>query len=71
MREAVIVSAARTPIGKGYRGAFGGAAELVLKLNGDLQNTQAGSGELLPETTILNVNYPPVSPERVTGGSRW
>jgi 5'-nucleotidase len=48
-------------------GAFGGAAELVLKLIGDLQNTQAGSGELLPETTILNVNYPPVSPEELQG----
>ncbi len=48
-------------------GAFGGAAELVVKLIEDLQTTQAAGGDLLPETTILNVNYPPVSPDELQG----
>ena len=48
-------------------GAFSGSAELVLKLIGDLQDAQNDSGELLPEKTILNVNYPPVSSEELQG----
>jgi 5'-nucleotidase len=48
-------------------GAFGGAAELVLKLIRNLQNTQDDSGHLLPEKTILNVNYPSVSPKELQG----
>ena len=38
-----------------------------MKLIDDLQDTQAGSGNLLPETTVLNVNFPPVSPEEYRG----
>ncbi len=37
------------------------------KLIEDLQTTQTAGGDLLPETTILNVNYPPVSPDELQG----
>jgi 5'-nucleotidase len=48
-------------------GAFGDAAELILKLIRDLQDTQDYGDPLLPEKMILNVNYPPVSPEELQG----
>ncbi len=48
-------------------GAFDGAAEFTLKLIRDLQETQKVSGNLLPEKTILNVNYPAVQPEELEG----
>jgi len=48
-------------------GAFDGAAEFTAKLVRDLQDAQEDSGNLLPEKTILNVNYPAVKPEDLEG----
>jgi len=48
-------------------GAFDGAAEFTAKLIRDLQDAQEVSGSLLPEKTILNVNYPAVNPEALKG----
>ncbi len=48
-------------------GAFAGAAEFTSKLIRDLQETRKVGGGLLPEKTILNVNYPPVKPEALEG----
>lgn len=47
--------------------AFAGAAEFTLKLIHDLQEAQKVGGDLLPEKTILNVNYPPMKPEALGG----
>lgn len=47
--------------------AFDGAAELTLKLIGDLQEAQIDNGNLLPENTILNVNYPAADSEKING----
>ena len=48
-------------------GAFSGAAEFTLELIRDLQETRAANDYLLPESTILNVNYPPVGAEEIKG----
>jgi 5'-nucleotidase len=48
-------------------GAFDGAAEFTAKLILDLQDSQEESGNLLPEKTILNVNYPAMKPEELEG----
>jgi len=47
--------------------AFPGAAELIVGVIGELQKTPANNGELLPAHTILNINYPPLSPEAIKG----
>ena len=47
--------------------AFGGAAEFTVRLIRDLQDAQEESGNLLPEKTILNVNYPAVKAEELQG----
>lgn len=47
--------------------AFEGAAELALKLVDDLREARVEDGRLLPEHTILNVNYPPADPEEILG----
>ena len=47
--------------------AFDGAAELTLKLIDDLQEARSDNGSLLPEHTILNVNYPAADPEEING----
>jgi 5'-nucleotidase len=47
--------------------AFAGAADLVVELLGDLQEGRADRGNLLPEHTILNVNYPAAEPEEISG----
>ena len=48
-------------------GAFDGAAALTLKLIDNLQEAQVENEGLLPELTLLNVNYPAVSPEEIRG----
>jgi 5'-nucleotidase len=48
-------------------GAFDGAAEFTAKLVRDLQDAQEDSGNLLPEKTILNVNYPAVNSDDLEG----
>jgi 5'-nucleotidase len=48
-------------------GAFDGAAEFTVRIVRDLQDAQEESGNLLPEKTILNVNYPAVKPEELEG----
>ena len=48
-------------------GAFDGAAEFTAKLVRDLQDAQEENGNLLPEKTILNVNYPAVKPDDIEG----
>lgn len=48
-------------------GAYDGAAEFTAKLVRDLQHAQEKSGNLLPEKTILNVNYPALKPEELKG----
>jgi len=47
--------------------AFAGAADLVVRLIADLQQDRAEDGGLLPQHTILNVNYPALSPEEIKG----
>lgn len=47
--------------------AFAGAADLVVQLIADLQQGRAEDGGLLPSHTILNVNYPALSPEELKG----
>ena len=47
--------------------AFSGAAELIVGLIGELQKTPTDNGELLPAHTILNINYPPLSPAEIKG----
>jgi 5'/3'-nucleotidase SurE len=47
--------------------AFAGAADLAVRLIADLQQDRAEDGGLLPSHTILNVNYPALSPEEITG----
>ncbi|MDH3578751.1 MAG: 5'/3'-nucleotidase SurE [Gammaproteobacteria bacterium] len=47
--------------------AFAGAAEFTLELIGDLQEPRIDNARLLPENTILNVNYPPADPEEISG----
>ena len=47
--------------------AFAGAAELTSNLISDLQKTRSGKGELLPAGTVLNINYPPLSPNVLRG----
>ena len=47
--------------------AFAGAAELTLNIIDDLQASRAGNGGLLPEHTLLNVNYPAADPEQIKG----
>jgi 5'/3'-nucleotidase SurE len=59
-------SAEPTPFPSTFK-AFAGAAEFALKLVGDLQEARTDGGRLLPENTILNVNYPPADPEEING----
>jgi 5'-nucleotidase len=47
--------------------AFPGAAAFVVDLIGDLQASSSASGRLLPEQTILNINYPALAPARIRG----
>jgi 5'-nucleotidase len=47
--------------------AFPGAAELIVGVIENLQKTSAHNDELLPAHTILNINYPPLSPEAIKG----
>jgi 5'-nucleotidase len=47
--------------------AFEGAAELAVKLIDNLQQGRVDNGSLLPERTILNVNYPPADPKEING----
>ena len=47
--------------------AFDGAAGLTLKLIDDLQEARIDNGRLLPEHTILNVNYPAAYPDEING----
>ncbi|MDH3428371.1 MAG: 5'/3'-nucleotidase SurE [Gammaproteobacteria bacterium] len=47
--------------------AFAGAAELSVKLIGDLQKAPTDKGDLLPEHTLLNINYPAAAPEQIRG----
>lgn len=47
--------------------AFSGAADLVTELLSDLQEARAEGGGLLPEHTILNVNYPAAEPDDIEG----
>jgi 5'/3'-nucleotidase len=51
-------------------GAFDGAAEFTVNLVRDLQDAQEENGNLLPEKAILNVNYPAVTLEEISG-VRW
>lgn len=48
-------------------GAFAGAADLVVDLLGELQDSNGDSGNLLPEHTLLNINYPAAEPEEIKG----
>jgi 5'/3'-nucleotidase SurE len=47
--------------------AFKGAADLTLELINNLQDARIDTEKLLPEHTILNVNYPAVSPDELKG----
>jgi broad specificity polyphosphatase/5'/3'-nucleotidase SurE len=47
--------------------AFAGAAELTSTLISDLQKNRSGEDELLPVGTILNINYPPLTPDALRG----
>ena len=47
--------------------AFDGAAKLTSRLISDLQEARTDTGNLLPENTILNVNYPAADPEEING----
>jgi 5'-nucleotidase len=47
--------------------AFTGAADLAVGLIFDLQQASAGDGSLLPEQTILNINYPALGPDEIKG----
>jgi len=47
--------------------AFEGAARLILQLLDQLQNAAINTGELLPEHTMLNVNYPAVGASELKG----
>jgi 5'/3'-nucleotidase SurE len=48
-------------------GAFDGAADFSVKLIRDLQETRAEGSSLIPNKTVLNVNYPAVKPEELQG----
>ena len=48
-------------------GAFPDAAALTLQIIDSLQAGSADNGTLLPENTILNVNYPVVDPDEIAG----
>jgi broad specificity polyphosphatase/5'/3'-nucleotidase SurE/uncharacterized membrane protein len=47
--------------------AFAGAAEFVVALIDDLARTSGEAGRLLPQHTVLSINYPPVSSESIKG----
>ena len=47
--------------------AFPGAAEFVVELIASLRESAAGAGRLLPEHTLLNINYPPILPRQIAG----
>ena len=47
--------------------AFVGAGDLIVELIADLQGAQIEGGSLLPDHTILNINYPPLTPEEING----
>ncbi|MDH3432447.1 MAG: 5'/3'-nucleotidase SurE [Gammaproteobacteria bacterium] len=47
--------------------AFAGAAETTVRLISDLQEARIDHGNLLPERTILSVNYPAAKPEDIAG----
>jgi 5'-nucleotidase len=47
--------------------AFAGAAELTSTLISDLQKNRSGEDGLLPVGTILNINYPPLTPDALRG----
>lgn len=47
--------------------AFAGAAEFVEALIDDLERTSGDAGRLLPQHTVLSINYPPVSSESIKG----
>jgi 5'/3'-nucleotidase SurE len=48
-------------------GAFEGAADFTLRLIRELTKSQSDAGSLLPNKTILNVNYPAIAAEGVQG----
>jgi 5'/3'-nucleotidase SurE len=47
--------------------AFSGAADFCVRLIDDLWRTRDADGRLLPEHTILNVNYPALGPDDISG----
>lgn len=47
--------------------AFPGAAELCVKLIQNLQDARAETADLLPEHTVLNVNYPVTGQDAIKG----
>jgi 5'/3'-nucleotidase SurE len=49
--------------------AFPGAADFVVDLVATLRESATDGGRLLPEHTLLNVNYPPRLPRRIAGVS--
>jgi broad specificity polyphosphatase/5'/3'-nucleotidase SurE len=48
-------------------GAFDGAADFSVKLIRDLQESRGEGSSLIPNKTVLNVNYPAVKPEELQG----
>jgi len=59
-------SAKPTPFPSTFN-AFAGAADFCAQLIADLQNSHTDDGRVLPEHTILNVNYPALAPEEISG----
>lgn len=47
--------------------AFPGAADFCVRLIDDLWRTRDADGRLLPDHTILNVNYPALGPNEISG----
>lgn len=47
--------------------AFKGAAEMTVQLIADLQKSSGNSARLLPQHTLLNVNYPALESEEIKG----
>jgi 5'/3'-nucleotidase SurE len=47
--------------------AFGDAAELSVQVIDELQRAGSGGGRLLPEHTILNINYPALRRDEIKG----
>lgn len=47
--------------------AFSGAADFCVQLIADLRNARSGDVRVLPEHTILNVNYPALVPDEIQG----